>query len=374
MRALHILLLVGVFTFSAAFDAAAVGESHDRPGWRVIQCSATPVVPVGASGIHNVLVANPTSGSITVFEPTGVGAVYHFDGAGSTTGERGYRVGTRHPERRLDVEVLHPGEMVVFNFHAPVSTRKPGKFSYRFDVCIVPSELGPADYHRWLRADAIPVHGPQAPEESSVASQACAFFGGVTKRFRGSLTVVEPTGNDKAYYDAYIRPWITSGNLAVKRDLDEKRRRRSRELKAAEPPADPSSLPFSEIKQRQSFKELEDNRYAALAWVGGERKITLFEYERRNLSSRTAHRYEDGSASLKELVFSFEKSKRYVDMYNLRWGAYLGAAVSLFGTSQEQRGFKAVQRVATSSPDCVARYLAKRVLEVYDEVRGGKKH
>jgi hypothetical protein len=201
----------------------------------------------------------------------------------------------------------------------------------------------------------------------------CPEVNGDRKLVVVEWTVVQPTGRDKVYYDAYIRPWIKSGDLAVKRELDEKRRRRSRELRAAEPPAGPSSPPFSEIKQRQSFKELEDNRYAALAGYGGGRKITLLDRV-RNLSRMAPGRvkYQYSPNLLDSTVASFERAGYFVKKYGLKWQAYLGSAVGLLGTAKEKRALEAIHEVATSSPDCVARYLAKRVLEVYDEVRGGK--
>jgi len=368
------VLLVTLFLAGSPVLAVADQNATLGPSWKVIDCPMARTVPLGAGVYVSVLAVNTGSTKITVFQPTPPG------GWSVLRRTNGKWVLQREPvdsksQRLLDHWILAPGEMVEITVPASISTRAPGKYGYELDLCVVNREVGPRNFLRWLHSGGGANRGDGNGKDASPASIACAFFHGDVRKIHGTVTVKRPTGKDKTYYDAYIRPWAESGDIDVKMRLRKKRNERSRELRAAEPPAGPASPPFSEIQKRQSFKELEDNRYAALAWNGGGSKITLLDTV-RDLSRMTPGRvkYQYSPNLLNSTVASFERARYFVKEYGLKWQAYLASTVDLLGTAEEKRALKAIHEVAASSPDCVARYLAKRVLEVYDEVRGGKKH
>ena len=329
----------------------------------VVDCVFPETVELGDRAYLQVLVVNNDDEPITVFDPRWVAPGKHW---GDDVMGQGRVHGRWIPHR-----IVEPGEIWYFSVDAPFA-RETGDFAAQAEMCLVHGKVEPLVILAAQDATTDEERNEAYLKFKKIRVDPCSALDGERKVFKATWKVVQPTGKDKAYFDKYLRDWVESGDTEVRTRLKEKLRERWRELEAKNPTPGPYAPPFSELKQRQSFKELEDNRYAALAGYGGGGKVELLDYEKRFLSAKGGYRFDDDSPAFSKLVFSFEKARYYVDKYNLRWGSYLGAAVSLFGTSKENDGLDAVQRVASESPDCVQRYLAKRVLEIYAEVRGSK--
>jgi len=351
--------------FMVVVTSTLIGLAHAGTV-EVIDCVFPEEVELGDRAHLQVLVVNNDKEPITLFDPRWVEPGKHW---GDDVMGQGRVHGRWIPHR-----IVEPEEMWYFSVDASF-TREAGSFAAQAEMCVVHGKVEPLVILAAQDATSDEERNEAYLRFERMRIDPCSALDGERKVLKAAWKVVQPTGKDKAYYDAYIRPWVESGDRAVKRELDEKRRRRSRELRAAEPPADPSSLPFSEIQKRQSFKELEDNRYAALAGYGGWSKVTLLDTVRRYARITPGPgKYHYGPHVFQNAITSFDRAEYFVRKHNLGWQAYLSRAVFFIGTAEEKRALKAIHEVATSSPDCVARYLAKRVLEVYDEVRGGKKH
>jgi len=372
---------------SIALLCTAAAFAEELPdGVQVIDCLWPDRVPLGATALYRALIINNGERRLVVVAPRiqqDSQKARFFVGRGSPCQ---YQVMKARgipfvPSRELEALgpgriTLEPGEMGTWDvpLPAPGADEPPtlGKHHVSVDLALgypaVPGKTAGTPGSRYPAKGVIVIKNidSQDPSKWSVPSA-------IHHEFSSAYTLTDPSGKDKVYYERYLETWLQTHDCDdyVQTVLRMEEVRRSLSQKMNE--AGPSSPPFSEIKQRQSFKELEDNRYAALAGYGGGSKITLLDTV-RNLSRMSPGRvkYQYSPSLLNNTVVSFERAKYFVREFGLKWQAYLGSAVGLLGTAEEERALKAIQEVAASSPDCVARYLAQRVLEVYDEVRGGK--
>ena len=327
-------------------------DAGELPPHEIVACVADAKTPLGRLAIFRAMVTNTGSEAIVV------GVLIH------TGTDMGPLSPTRWggqwtPECRPIVEEIMPGATRLIDGSLyPGWGAFPGEYAYRVEVCLVPVKTFMRKKNE--RKDHLSY-------KKAYERDPCTAIGGSAIEYSGTFFIEEPEGRDEEYFGRYKIATYFDKNAETAKE--EKARHRADMMAHKDEMRHKSSIPIETLRSKEWWSALYDNSYSAQLNGAGDYINDVDKFVDNALRYfRYPHngRYREDDLPVALARNRAEKALYYTRLSDMAWQRYLYESVlGYLGTREEEKGIEALERVATSCPDCTVRAIAKRILDVY---------
>jgi len=264
--------------------------------------------------------------------------------AGLSTVERGSRSET--PGESLNLRVVRSGQSVLVVERVGGSPGVPtGVYSWEAGVCISTNNNSMAQ-----------------PIVMRLSEETCEDLGGRWMSFRGDFELTDPLGNDRVYFDRYLRDWYWTGDSEILKARFEEaepiRKSMASELHEL------MNSSYSELKSQRWFDSEMNNRYYATK-LARSCPIEDIDKKVQLLSSLFLKPGQDRYRSIpKQEITRLDHIRHLLDASDSLWLLYVTTLVGVSaGTENEGQMIDELEEIAEDAPDCVARWMASALLQ-----------